>query len=330
MIKPCILDFLKKGKNLLAFSYGVDSSALFYLLVELGVEFDLAMLNYKTRTSSDLEEKAAVKLAQKYKKQIFVSAAPQFKNNFEHNARTFRYEFFEKLCLQKGYENVILAHQLNDLFEWFLMQMSKGAGLAELLGMQERESRKHYTLVRPLLNVSKQELLEYLKSRKLTFFYDQSNENEAFFRNRIRHKFSDVFVQDFQKGIKRTFEYLNKDLQYFLNLKEQVLEFENILICVKNESLIAKCVKSFGIVMSAKQRKEALKSTCIVSGKIAIAYREERAFIFAYEKCEKMPKNFKEQCRKARIPKFLRQYCYKRKININELLSFLQKKAEFF
>ena len=69
--------------------------------------------------------------------------------------------FLAKFAKKYGYENLILAHQFDDKFEWFLMQLGKGAGLKELFGMSELEKRKHFWLVRPLLNLRK-------KSFKLT------------------------------------------------------------------------------------------------------------------------------------------------------------------
>ncbi|EAL7925517.1 tRNA lysidine(34) synthetase TilS, partial [Campylobacter coli] len=150
-IKDEILALLKRGKNLLAFSYGSDSSVLFYLLMQEKIDFDLVMINYKTRKNSDLEELKAKELALKFHKKIFIKIAPVIKGNFEKEARDFRYDFFEKICLEQNYSNLILAHHLNDQLEWFLMQLSRGAGLAEILGMQECEKRSNYTLLRPLL-----------------------------------------------------------------------------------------------------------------------------------------------------------------------------------
>ena len=89
-IKDEILKLLKKGKNLLAFSYGSDSSALFYLLMQEKIDFDLVMINYKTRKNSDLEELKAKELALKWNKKIFIQSAPLFKSNFEKKARDFR------------------------------------------------------------------------------------------------------------------------------------------------------------------------------------------------------------------------------------------------
>ncbi len=70
-IKDEILALLKRGKNLLAFSYGSDSSVLFYLLMQEKIDFDLVMINYKTRKNSDLEELKAKELALKFHKKIF-------------------------------------------------------------------------------------------------------------------------------------------------------------------------------------------------------------------------------------------------------------------
>lgn len=99
-IKDEILSLLKKGRNLLAFSYGSDSSALFRFLVQKKIDFDLVMINYKTRKNSDLEEQKAKELALEFHK-IFIKSAPVIKGNFEKEARDFRYDFFEKFVLSK-------------------------------------------------------------------------------------------------------------------------------------------------------------------------------------------------------------------------------------
>ena len=153
-----ILALLRAGKNLLAFSHGVDSTALFYLLDEAGVKFDLAIVNYNVRAQSKDEVDSARNLAAKFNKQIYAKSVRLGASNFEHEARAARYEFFGQICRERGYENLILAHQFDDKFEWFLMQLGRGAGLSELLGMQELETREDYVIARPLLGVRKCEL----------------------------------------------------------------------------------------------------------------------------------------------------------------------------
>lgn len=317
-IKDEILALLKGGKNLLAFSCGSDSSALFYLLVREKIDFDLVMINYKTRKNSDLEELKAKELALKFHKKIFIEHAPWFQNNFEKKARDFRYDFFEKICLEQDYNHLILAHHLNDQFEWFLMQLSRGAGLAEILGMQECEKRQNYRLLRPLLFVSKDEILLFLKENDIFYFDDESNENEKYFRNYIRKNFSNAFVSEFHQGLKRSFSYLSEERKKLYDF-ENIKEFQGLILCPKDESLIARAVKMKGLLLSAAQRKELLKGDCVLSGKIALVYQNEKAVIFEYETCQKLPKNFKEACRIAKIPRLLRAYLYNHKIDISSL-----------
>ncbi|MEA2028532.1 MAG: ATP-binding protein, partial [Campylobacterota bacterium] len=98
-----VLPFLEQ-KNLLAFSAGVDSTALFFLLLHHNIDFDIALVNYGTRESSEQEEAYAKELAQKYHKKCYTTQAPHIEQNFEKEARDFRYDFFEKLIKEHGYQ----------------------------------------------------------------------------------------------------------------------------------------------------------------------------------------------------------------------------------
>ena len=74
MLSAPVLHNLKSGRNLLAFSHGVDSTALFYLLDEAGVKFDLAIVDYNVRAQSKDEVASAQDLAAKFNKQIYVKS----------------------------------------------------------------------------------------------------------------------------------------------------------------------------------------------------------------------------------------------------------------
>ena len=175
MISQNVLDRLSFGANLLAFSHGIDSTALFYILEEAGVKFDIAIVDHNVREQSKFEVKSAKELASKFGKKIYTKSVNLGKSNFEKNAREARYEFFGEICQKFDYENLILAHQFDDKFEWFLMQLGKGAGLKELFGMSELEKRERFWLVRPLLNLRKKELQNYLDERGLRYFVDETN-----------------------------------------------------------------------------------------------------------------------------------------------------------
>ena len=200
----------------MAFSAGIDSSALFFMLLDAGVAFDIALVNYNTRDESNTEEAHAVALAKKYKIKSFTITAPKFKTHFEANARAFRYNFFEKIIDAYGYENLLTAHQLNDQLEWFFMRLSKGAGLSELIGLDEISQRVtsnglKYQLVRPMLEKTKDELLEYLIQNNLPYFVDASNSDTKFERNNFRKEFADPFIKKYANGLRNSFDYLRED-----------------------------------------------------------------------------------------------------------------------
>lgn len=324
-----ILRTLKSGKNLLAFSYGSDSTALFYTLLGQGVEFDLAMINYKMRLQSDEEERAARALALEFSKKIFVKNAPKFDKDFQHKARAFRYEFFAKICAEFGYTNLLVAHHLNDRFEWFLRQLARGAGVVELLGMKESEKRANFTLLRPFLNTPKAEILGFLEKEKIQFFNDESNENEKYERNFIRKHFATPFMSEFSAGVAKSFAYLEKDAKNLCD--DEIAEFKGILVCECLESAITRAVKKMGVVMSVGQRGELTKNKefndIVVSGRVAIAFMRGKCLVFKYSKTQnnshKIPKSQRENYRKAKIPKLLRPYLYENGVETKDLLEFL-------
>ncbi|MDA3048278.1 tRNA lysidine(34) synthetase TilS [Campylobacter sp. JMF_08 NE1] len=310
-----ILDFLRGRKNLLAFSHGSDSTALFYTLLNLGVKFDCAFVNYKTRENSDLEEISAKELCDKFGVNLFVKTAPlnlENSGDFENTARKIRYDFFDEICAKFGYENLITAHQLNDKFEWFLMQLGRGAGLANLLGFEKIENRANYAIVRPFYNVSKTQILEFLSENKIKFFNDISNENTKFARNAVRAEFSDKFVEKYALKLAKSFEFLSIDkanlMGEFVYQKDKFFVLEN---SQKSLNLIDKACKISGIVLSQNQRKEIQKTDCVISGKICVCKNEKFYFVAPFEKA-KMDKKFKEKCRILRIPPLIRPYIFAR------------------
>ena len=180
------IENIKNKKNLLAFSAGIDSSVLFFLLIENNIKFDIAIIDYGVRDQSKEEVLHAKALAKKHKLFCHSIKAPKFDTHFEKKARDFRYEFFESLIAIEGYDNLLTAHQLNDQLEWLLMRLTKGAGVSELLGLEPITKKETYTLVRPLLEYSKEELLHYLKNHDYPYFIDESNSDEKYERNLFR------------------------------------------------------------------------------------------------------------------------------------------------
>jgi tRNA(Ile)-lysidine synthase len=323
MLNKFIKEFLKDNKNLLAFSAGVDSSALFLILLKERISFDIAFVNYNLREQSKLEEEYAKELAKKYDKKIYIASAPKFKSNFEAQAREFRYNFFKEIINKHNYANLLTAHQLNDKLEWFLMRFSKGAGISELSAMNEFGYKDGYNIIRPLLNYTKSELLELLEKESFKYFIDSSNFDKKYERNRFR-PLVNTLLKEGKKGFLKSFEILQNE-QELINLSCQIIYRQKELLIAKvNNNLfikncVAKLLKELKYVISHKDREQFCYLTSAVIGrKWAIEIENNYIFIAPYIKMP-LTKDFKEKCRKAKIPPKIRGYIFKNNLDINKI-----------
>ena len=312
--------FLKGRKNLLAFSGGVDSTALFFLLLKDEIDFDIAIVDYARRENSKQEVVYAENLAKTYNKKCFKKKIILKDSNFEHNARISRYTFFEEIIKNHSYKNLLTAHQLNDKLEWFLMQFTKGAGAVELLGFELFEKRESYNLVRPLINVSKQELLEFLNENNIKYFEDESNKDLKHTRNKFRFEFSNKLLGEFKSGIVKSFAYLEEDKKKLFKL--DIIKQIDDLYILKNSGnetgnlrAIDKIIKKLGVIISTKERQEIIRQKDIViAHKIAVCITDEKIYISPFIESI-MEKEFKELCRISKIPPKIRAYLQNKKIN---------------
>ena len=318
---------IKNQKNLLAFSAGIDSVALFFLLLEQNISFDIAIVDYNLRAQSKDEISYAKELALKYNKSIFIKDIKLENNsNFEKTARDIRYKFFEEIISENSYKNLITAHQLNDKLEWFLMQLSKGAGLVELIGFNEFEQKNNYKIYKPLLNITKDELENYLKMNNHKYFIDESNFDEKYKRNFFRHNFSNLFLQNFSSGVKKSFEYLQNDLNSLNIQNKPIKKIEELEIFLnqKDDNLNIRTIdlslKKRGVLLSSAQRNEILKQKEItISHKINISILEN--YIWIAPNCsETIDKKSKEKYRTNKIPKNIRTYIFYKNIDLKMLM----------
>ncbi|MEA3456304.1 MAG: tRNA lysidine(34) synthetase TilS, partial [Campylobacterota bacterium] len=318
-------------KNLLAFSAGIDSSALFFLLLENNIPFDIALVNYGTRFQSNEEEAHALKLADKYGLKAHTVKAPQWKSNFEANARKFRYDYFETLISEHSYDNLLTAHQLNDQLEWLFMRLSKGAGLSELVGLDEKSKRvtssgSEYQLIRPILKKTKEELLEYLTQNNYPYFIDSSNSDTKFERNKFRKEYADPLIRSYADGIRNSFDYLHKDKDLLQNGIQLIFQQEKLRVLrLETPQLRAKAadmtLKELGYLLSADQRREIEQnSSIVIGGQWAVVYRDHRLYIAPFLTTV-MPKEFKELCRVSSLPVKIRPYCFEKGITPGELMA---------
>lgn len=308
------LKILKDKKNLLAFSFGVDSAGLYHILREKNINFDIALVNYQLRKQANTEMKEAIKLAKLHDKTAFIATCKLNLANFEKKARDFRYNFFENIIKTNNYDNLITAHQLNDKLEWFFMQFCKGSGSVELGGFDEITHKKNYKLIRPLINISKNEILDYLKKNNFLYFIDESNFSSQHKRNNFR-SLSDNLIKEYKKGIIQSFLYLKTDK---LSLIDEFIYHDENLYIFKRKNLtfdkrmLSIAAKNLGFLLSVDQQLEAIKQqNGIISKNLAFGFNLNFAYI-CIANDTKMTKNFKELARINNIPPKIRPNLYEK------------------
>lgn len=333
MLEDKILSKLKDKKNLLAFSGGADSTALFFLLLKHNVPFDIAIVDYGIRGQSKEEVSYAQKLAEAHNLTCHLFNAPKIEQNFEAKARELRYDFFEELIKKYNYENLLTAHHLGDRFEWMLMQFCKGAGCAEIAGMQREQNRGFYTLIRPLLHLDKQELLSYLHANDKVYFEDESNFDEDIKRNSFRHNYSLPLLEKYLSGIKKSFDYLDQDRDQLIKEIEikSVDEFAYFKSSHNKRAdifAIDKYLKSKLYMLSSNERELLKTQKSVVAGREFLVVQDGNFVFIApllQERAE-MTHKFKETCRVLKIEPKLRPYLYKNQeafLKVTELLTVI-------
>ncbi len=100
----------------------------------------------------------------------------------EDIGRRMRRMFYKQVAEKHGAQAIALGHHQNDQIENFFIRMIRGTTLTGLAGMQEQQG----IYIRPLLDVTKEEIVAYLNEYHLAYLVDPSNSNEEFLRNRIR------------------------------------------------------------------------------------------------------------------------------------------------
>jgi len=181
-------------KVVVAVSGGPDSVCLIHILNELKGEFQIelavAHFDHGLRPEQDKSETLFVKaLAEKLGLPFDTSKAGDAlsnkDNSLEERARDERYKFLELTRAGRSAQKIALGHNLNDQAETVLMRLLRGSGPAGLAGIPPVRDG---VIIRPLIEITRQEIEEYLLVRGIESATDPSNRDTRFLRNRIRHR----------------------------------------------------------------------------------------------------------------------------------------------
>ncbi|MEJ8803008.1 tRNA lysidine(34) synthetase TilS [Pontibacter sp. H249] len=197
------------SKILAAVSGGIDSVVLCEVLHQLKYTFAVAHCNFGLRAEeAEADQLFAKKLAKQYDVPFFTenfntrAFAEQEKLSIQMAARTLRYEWFEQVRQQEGYDYIATAHHSNDLTETILLHLTKGTGIAGLHGIPPKNGH----IIRPMLTITKDDIYDLVTSRKLIWREDSSNETTKYQRNKIRHEVIPV-LKEINPSLEETMQH---------------------------------------------------------------------------------------------------------------------------
>ena len=203
---------------LVGVSGGADSVALLRALHLLGIPVTVAHLNHQLRgEASDADEQFVRELADELNLPIVTRSvdvhqlAASTNLSLEMAARRARHDFFESFT-----DSVIaLGHHADDQVETFILKLARGAGSAGLSGMAYRQTLGPLTLIRPLLDIPRADIMQWMEKNDFTWREDASNQDPSFLRNRVRHQIlpvlKDQLNPNIQETILRTIDILREE-----------------------------------------------------------------------------------------------------------------------
>jgi len=246
--------FSPGDRVLVGVSGGPDSVCLLHILnrcrKDMALSLHVVHINHGIRKrESKREEKFVSHLAGRMGLPITVksldvpSYARRKKLTVEEAARDMRYSAFEQLAGKLNAKKIALGHTASDQVETVLMHLLRGSGPQGLSGIPPVRKLGSTAVVRPLIEVNREEILNYLKKNKLTFCLDSSNRKTEYFRNKIRLKLLPLLRKNYNENIDgallRLSEILKEENAYWERVVERVLgkvvswEAEKILIDFK-------------------------------------------------------------------------------------------------
>jgi tRNA(Ile)-lysidine synthase len=226
--------FIKEKKLLIACSGGVDSMVLTHLCAAAELTIALAHCNFGLRgKESDGDAEFVKKWAVANDVACFIKHfdvegyLENHGGSVQMAARELRYQWFAELLDAEGFDYVLTAHHADDNLETFLINLSRGTGIAGLTGIPQQNDK----IVRPLLPFSQDDILGYAKSNGVAWREDSSNASSKYLRNKIRHQIVPVLKElhpTFLQNFRSTQKYLGQtnDLvsQYIQTLQSELFE----------------------------------------------------------------------------------------------------------
>ena len=207
-----------KNKNIVvAISGGPDSMFLLDALLKFKDKFNYAIIvahiHHNLRKESDEEALKLEEYCNKKNIRFEMYKIENYPNSrfSEENARKIRYDFFDKIIQKYNSDILFTAHHGDDQIETILMRISRGSSFKGYAGIEEVSTDRGYKIARPLLNLTKEEIIKYLDNKNIWYAIDKSNSDTKYTRNRYRKNILPELKKE-NKNIHEKFNEFNKKI----------------------------------------------------------------------------------------------------------------------
>lgn len=213
-----------------AFSGGPDSIFLTEGLIKLGYKPLLIYINYHDSPTVYIEEKIVKQYSQINKLKLIEHEVNIPDNvNFEDEARKIRYKFFSDVIKIHPNKFILTAHHKNDDIETMILQINRN-NIVDYYGLKEKNDIFGATVIRPILNYTKLEIIEYLTKNNISFYDDPTNYEQERQRNILRANLKNIDYNHY-KNLK-------------ISLNQKVKEEKNKIKNIANGKYISKKIYS--------------------------------------------------------------------------------------
>ena len=203
------------SRVLVAVSGGADSMALLHVLLEAGLDVAVAHLDHGTRDGDSRKDfDWVVSTAESLGIACFVhrldvpEISKRSKRSFEEVARHERYDFLSRTATAEGYSVIATGHHKDDQAETVLMRLVRGTSVTGLSGIPHVGEWSGVPLIRPLLSVTRREILDYVHAKGVDFREDLSNHDVQYFRNRVRHELLPFIREKYNSNVDTALDQL--------------------------------------------------------------------------------------------------------------------------
>jgi len=220
---------IKYGDTVVAgVSGGPDSMALLSLLIQvkkaLDIEIVCAHVNHNTGRPGQFEEQKFVEKYCRNHNVLFetMTIEDYGDDNFHNEAHTKRYNYFSGLVKKYNAKYLFTAHHGDDLIKTILMRIVRGSTLRGYSGFSKEIDKGSYNIVRPIMNLTKDEILAYDKKNKIPYALDSSNQKDVYTRNRFRQYIVPEFKKEDKNVHNKFYKFSRTLLEYNEYIDKQV------------------------------------------------------------------------------------------------------------